>query len=52
MKAVGEQSCNGGELTFAANPAVQGQYVLVWFTRLPEGFKGKLNEISVSGTAG
>ncbi|MBD2894886.1 hypothetical protein amrb99_38150 [Actinomadura sp. RB99] len=52
MKTVGEQSCNGGELTFAANPAVQGQYVLVWFTRLPDGFKGKLNEISVVGTAG
>jgi eukaryotic-like serine/threonine-protein kinase len=52
MKAIGEQSCNRGELTFAANPAVQGQYVLVWFTKLPGGLKGKLNEISVNGTAG
>ncbi|WP_192809008.1 protein kinase family protein [Actinomadura montaniterrae] len=52
MKAIGEQSCSRGELTFAANPAVQGQYVLVWFTRLPAGLKGKLNEISVNGTAG
>jgi hypothetical protein len=26
--------------------------VLVWFTKLPGGLKGKLNEISVNGTAG
>ncbi|MFB4301130.1 AMP-binding protein [Actinomadura sp. NTSP31] len=52
LKAIGEQSCDRGELTFAANPAVQGQYVLVWFTKLPAGNQGRLNGISVSGTAG
>jgi eukaryotic-like serine/threonine-protein kinase len=53
LKTVGQQSPNGGELTITANPQVTAQYVLVWFTRLPNGpFKGRLGEITVYGAAG
>ncbi|GAA2167263.1 protein kinase family protein [Actinomadura napierensis] len=52
MKSIGEQPCGGGELTFTPSQQVSGQYVLVWFTRLPGGLKGKLNQITVTGTAG
>lgn len=49
MKAIGQQPCNGGELTFTANPQADGQYVLAWFTQLPTPYKGKLGEITVYG---
>jgi hypothetical protein len=52
MKSIGEKACNGDEVVFTASPQVSGQYVLVWFTRLPGGNKGRLNQISVYGTAG
>ncbi|MEV4008496.1 hypothetical protein AB0K37_40490, partial [Actinomadura sp. NPDC049753] len=53
LKRVGEQTPNGGEVAFAANPQATGRYVLVWFTQLPGGpFKGRLGEIAVYGAAG
>ncbi|MGI5205682.1 AMP-binding protein [Spirillospora sp. CA-108201] len=53
LKRVGEQTPNGGEVAFTANPQATGRYVVVWFTKLPSGpFKGRLGEIAVYGAAG
>ncbi|MFI0369497.1 protein kinase family protein [Actinomadura sp. 1N219] len=52
LTEIGQQPANGGELTVVANPQATGQYVLVWFTRLPSSYKGKLGEITVFGAAG
>ncbi|WP_026403986.1 protein kinase family protein [Actinomadura rifamycini] len=49
MKPIGQQPCNKGELTFTANPAATGQYVLAWFTELPGTLKGRLGEVTVYG---
>ncbi|MFD0899430.1 protein kinase family protein [Actinomadura sediminis] len=52
MKPIGKQPCGNGELTFTADPAASGQYVLAWFTELPmyNGmWKGRLGEITVYG---
>ncbi|WP_067450693.1 protein kinase family protein [Actinomadura macra] len=50
LKSVGRQQGTGGELTVPVNPQVSGQYVLVWFTKLPSSLKGKLSEIAVYGS--
>ncbi len=52
LKRIGEQPANGSELTVTASPQVTGQYVLVWFTKLPSSLKGKLGEVTVYGAAG
>ncbi|MFV2171941.1 protein kinase family protein [Actinomadura sp. LOL_016] len=49
MKPIGQQPCNKGEVTFTANPAASGQYVLAWFTELPGSLKGRLGEVTVYG---
>ncbi|WP_141579700.1 protein kinase family protein [Actinomadura sp. WMMA1423] len=52
LKRVGEQTPSGGEVTVTANSQATGQYVLVWFTKLPsDRFKGRLGEVAVYGTA-
>ncbi|QXJ23031.1 AMP-binding protein [Actinomadura graeca] len=50
LKSVGRQQGNGGELTVPVSPQVSGQYVLVWFTKLPASLKGKLGEVAVYGS--
>lgn len=53
LKAVGQQTPNGDQITITASPRVTGQYVLVWFTKLPPSPpKGRLGEVTVYGTAG
>ncbi|HEY8479361.1 MAG TPA: AMP-binding protein [Spirillospora sp.] len=52
LKPIGQQTPNGGEMTVTANPHVTGQYVLVWFTKLPTPHKGRLGEVTVYGIAG
>ncbi|MEU5988288.1 AMP-binding protein [Spirillospora sp. NPDC047418] len=52
LKRVGEQPANGGKLTITASPQATGQYVVVWFTKLPASFKGRLGEVTVYGAAG
>ncbi|TDC62899.1 AMP-binding protein [Actinomadura sp. GC306] len=53
LKAVGQQTPNGDEVTITASPHVTGQYVLVWFTKLPSSpAKGRLGEVTVYGAAG
>ncbi|WP_242908635.1 protein kinase family protein [Actinomadura terrae] len=51
LRPVGRQAGTGGELTFSVSPQVSGQYILVWFTKLPSSLKGKIGEIAVYGTA-
>ncbi|MGH3240201.1 MAG: AMP-binding protein, partial [Spirillospora sp.] len=52
LTLVEQQPANGSEVTFSAKPQATGQYVLVWFTKLPSSLKGRLGEITVYGSAG
>ncbi|CNF23610.1 integral membrane protein MviN [Mycobacterium tuberculosis] len=52
LKRIGEQPANGGKLTITASPEATGQYVVVWFTKLPASLKGRLGEVTVYGAAG
>ncbi|WP_242882936.1 protein kinase family protein [Actinomadura litoris] len=51
MRPVDRQPGTGGELTYSVSPQVSGQYILVWFTKLPSSLKGKIGEVAVYGTA-
>ncbi|XRQ07293.1 protein kinase family protein [Actinomadura welshii] len=53
LKAIGQETPGGGEITVAAEPRATGRYVLVWFTQLPSSpHKGRLGEVTVYGSAG
>lgn len=50
LTSAGRQPGTGGEFTITANSQLTGQYVLVWFTKLPAGNRGRIGEIAVYGT--
>ncbi|WUH99372.1 protein kinase family protein [Spirillospora sp. NBC_00431] len=52
LTQVDQSPANGGEVTFTPNAQATGQYVLVWFTKLPSSLKGRLGEVTVYGSAG
>ncbi|HXA62866.1 MAG TPA: protein kinase family protein [Streptosporangiaceae bacterium] len=41
-----------GTVTLRGRNDVRGQYLLLWFTKPPAGFKAEINEIAVYGTSG
>jgi len=52
LRVVGQEQ-GSGQFTIKATREARGQYVLIWFTNpVPPGFKAKLNDVTVYGTAG
>ncbi|MBX6768399.1 MAG: AMP-binding protein, partial [Actinomadura rubrobrunea] len=52
LHVVGQQE-GSGQFTIKATREARGQYVMIWFTTpVPPGFKAKLNDVAVYGTAG
>ncbi|MFF5262534.1 protein kinase family protein [Actinomadura viridis] len=51
LHSLGRAVTTPGENTINAASQHTGRYVLVWFTKLPPGNKGKISEITVQGSA-
>ncbi|RFU41110.1 AMP-binding protein, partial [Actinomadura logoneensis] len=53
LRVVGQARSQSGTFPIKADKAGTGQYVCVWFTTpVPDGFKAKLSEVTILGSAG
>jgi hypothetical protein len=52
LKVVATASDTARKVDLKPTEATQGQYVLLWFTKLPVGFKAEVSDVDVLGSAG
>jgi hypothetical protein len=52
LRAINHVTPATGTVTLRGRSDVRGQYLLLWFTKPPAGFKAEISEIAVYGTPG